>query len=290
MLPSQYRELAGAARLSSKLEQPRRHFRQEPLRETRAEARCVIQGCQEVSGDLPWETNRPRGLTVTPPRSFYALSKSFHPDVNRTDPNAARTFALLSESYTVLSDPSRRAAYDRDVLRLHQATSAEPRGSYHSAGGRPPSGLSKRRSTFRGPPPSFYRSGGWGAHGEKRQRAYEDSKTSSSRQRSGHGEQQQYGGMGPGSNPFGAHRADDNVPHFDREGHTRTHTREDQRRSQRHRSRRALGDDDVEFEPQASLTGHFFIVAAILAATFVAPLVYLQLMRAGRRHKKERAS
>jgi hypothetical protein len=90
--------------------------------------------------------------------------------------------------------------------------------------------------------------------------------------------------MGPGSQPFGARRKDDEVPHFDKAGHTRTHQREDERRYER---RRAMGDDNIEFEPQASLTGHFFIVMGILAATFVAPLVYLQVMRLGR---KKRAS
>src|SRR6478735_9239419 len=56
---------------------------------------------------------------LTIPRSFYSLSKTHHPDANRSDPNASSTFSLISESYTVLSDKSRRATYDRDVLRLH---------------------------------------------------------------------------------------------------------------------------------------------------------------------------
>ena len=88
--------------------------------------------------------------------------------------------------------------------------------------------------------------------------------------------------MGPGSSPF--HHADDTAaPHFDREGHTRTHQREDRRRWQR--ARRAYGDDDIEFEPQTSLAGHFLIVAGILGATFLAPFVYLQFMRLERRKK-----
>ncbi|EFY99512.1 glycoside hydrolase family 47 protein [Metarhizium robertsii ARSEF 23] len=90
------------------------------------------------------------------------------------------------------------------------------------------------------------------------------------------------GGMGPGSSPFGAGRPDDDVPHFDRRAHARTHQRQDERRYER---RRALGDDDVEFEPQTSLAGHFFIIMGILAATMVAPLVYLQFMRLGRRNR-----
>ncbi|KID99854.1 hypothetical protein MAJ_04320, partial [Metarhizium majus ARSEF 297] len=88
--------------------------------------------------------------------------------------------------------------------------------------------------------------------------------------------------MGPGSSPFGAGRPDDDVPHFDRRAHARTHQRQDERR---HERRRAMGDDDVEFEPQTSLAGHFFIIMGILAATMVAPLVYLQFMRLGRRNR-----
>lgn len=192
---------------------------------------------------------------------------------------------------------------------------AVPHGSYHSsnpAGGRAPSGLSRRRGTFRGPPPSFYRSGGWGAQGDKRRKAHEESTgtgpgaaaggasgaDSSSADQQDRDQQQaygpgansgpwggsygQYGGMGPGDDPYG-HREE--VPHFDKESHTRTHQRQDRRRWQR--NRRAVGDDDVEFEPQMSLAGHFLVVAGILGATFLAPLVYLQFMRLGRKKKDE---
>ncbi|KAL7802108.1 hypothetical protein V8C44DRAFT_309974 [Trichoderma aethiopicum] len=241
-------------------------------------------------------------------KSFYALSKSHHPDANRSDPNASHNFSLLSESYTVLSNASRRATYDRDVLRLHEHHHGHHHhhphhhGSYHStnpAGGRPPSGLSRRRGTFRGPPPSFYRSGGWGAHAEKRHQAHEESTggasssgasssaranpwdTSAFHQSSS----STYGGMGPGSSPFRHDDDRDVPPHWDRAGHTRTHEHQDRRRWQR--QRRAVGDDGIEFEPQTSLAGHFLIVAGILAATFVAPAVYLQFMRLGRRKKEE---
>lgn len=89
--------------------------------------------------------------------------------------------------------------------------------------------------------------------------------------------------MGPGSDPF-KHR-DEHVPHFDQAGHRRTHEREDHRRWQR--QKRAVGDDGIEFEPQTSLAGHFLIVAGILAATFLAPAVYLQFMRLGRQKKEK---
>ncbi|KAJ4265539.1 hypothetical protein NW762_004828 [Fusarium torreyae] len=235
-------------------------------------------------------------------KSFYSLSKTHHPDANRSDPNASSTFSLISESYTVLSNQSRREAYDRDVLRLHHhppQTHAH-RGSYHShqPGGRAPSGLSRRRGTFRGPPPSFYRSGGWGDQADKRRQAHEES-TGGGGASHAHGASHQHqhqhqspwgnpfshessaGGMGPGDDPFG-HQND--VPHFDRAGHTRTHRREDQRRKDR-RERRAVGDDDIEFEPQTSIAGHFVIISGILVATILAPLVYLQFMRFGRQKK-----
>ncbi|ETS01181.1 hypothetical protein M419DRAFT_36158 [Trichoderma reesei RUT C-30] len=255
--------------------------------------------------------------------SFYALSKTHHPDANRSDPNASHNFSLLSESYTILSNASRRATYDRDVLRLHEHGHGHHghhhphhhhHGSYHStnpAGGRPPSGLSRRRGTFRGPPPSFYRSGGYGAHAEKRHQAHEESTggaassssssstranpwdtsafhhahTSSSSSGGGGGGGGTYGGMGPGSSPFRQDDDRDVPPHWDRAGHARTHEHQDRRRWQR--QRRAVGDDGIEFEPQTSLAGHFLIVAGILAATFVAPAVYLQFMRLGRRKKEE---
>jgi curved DNA-binding protein CbpA len=233
-------------------------------------------------------------------RSFYTLSKSHHPDVNPSNPDAAENFSRLSESYHVLSNPTRRAAYDRDVLRLHQHQHQHQHahhGSYHStnpAGGRAPSGLSRRRGTFRGPPPSFYRSGGYGAHADKRRQAHEESTGSGGEGAGSFGQHQQgqsqstggggpwsspFGGMGPGSDPYGHHGE---VPHFDKETHTRTHRRQDERRAAR---RRAVGDDDIEFEPQTSLAGHFFIVSGILIVTILSPLLYLQFARDNRKKK-----
>lgn len=90
----------------------------------------------------------------------------------------------LSEAYAVLSHADKRARYDRHHGHHHPNTAGggERGASYHStgpgtgpAGGRPASGLSRRRGTYQGPPPSFYRSGGWGAHGAKRRAAHEES-------------------------------------------------------------------------------------------------------------------
>lgn len=218
-------------------------------------------------------------------KSFYKLSKAHHPDANPDNPSAAQTFSLISESYSLLSDPTRRASYDRDVLRLHQQSSPNtaPRGSYHSAGGRPATGLSRRRGTFRGPPPSFYRSGGYGTHGEKRKKAHEESTTTGGSEQRGEKAKagfgpRQHGGMGPGSDPFGHH---DDVPHFDRAGNLRTQKREDHRRWQR--SHRAVDEDNVEFEPQMSQGAHFVVVIVLLAISFAAPAVYLQFGRTGKK-------
>ncbi|UKZ46499.1 hypothetical protein TrVGV298_000704 [Trichoderma virens] len=175
-------------------------------------------------------------------KSFYALSKAHHPDANRSDPHAAHNFSLISESYTVLSDASRRATYDRDAHE--ESTGGAASGSAASG-------------TDRANP--------WNT--------------------SAFHHTHHYGGMGPGSDPL--HFRDQHVPHFDKEGHTRTHERQDHRRWQR--QKRAVGDDGIEFEPQTSLAGHFIIVAAILAATFLAPAIYLQFMRLGRQKKEKEA-
>ncbi|KAH8699798.1 hypothetical protein BGZ61DRAFT_477764 [Ilyonectria robusta] len=302
--------------------------------------RCRAQARRALHDDVARRNHYDRlnvRLDATPAeikKSFYSLSKSHHPDANPSDPNASHTFSLISESYSVLSDTSRRAAYDRDVLRLQHhapghAHPGNPRASYHStnnpAGGRSPSGLSRRRGTFRGPPPSFYRSGGWGGQTEKRRNAHEESTgtgqgaepdsgaaspganrgpwadpfayqqthththnhnhthTHSHTHAHAHpyAQYSRHGGMGPGDDPFG-HQEE--VPHFDKHGHTRTHQREDRRRWQR--DRRAVGDDDIEFEPQTSMAGHFFIISGILATTILAPLVYIQFMQLGRKSKE----
>ncbi|RMZ77511.1 hypothetical protein DV737_g4329, partial [Chaetothyriales sp. CBS 132003] len=78
-------------------------------------------------------------------KRFYSLSRSTHPDLNRNDPNAQARFQAISESYSVLANAEKRS------------------GTY--AGSRPASGLSKRRSAFRGPPPSYFRHGGGGSGG-----------------------------------------------------------------------------------------------------------------------------
>ncbi|KAK8056614.1 hypothetical protein PG993_001841 [Apiospora rasikravindrae] len=212
-------------------------------------------------------------------RSFYALSKTNHPDHNRSDPAASKRFMRISEAYTTLSSPEKRTRYDRDVLNLHHPHESHPGrrgGSYSStatnpAGGRPASGLSKRRSAFRGPPPSFYRSGGWGAHSAKRSAAHE---TRGPSQRWNVGDWRRRRsrsngrGMGPGQDPFKG--SQDDVPHFDREGHERTGRRTEEARMTRRRRMRADGLDAIEVERGAM--GMFFVIGGILLTSFLVPL------------------
>lgn len=208
----------------------------------------------------------------------------------------------ISEAYTVLSSPDRRAKYDRDVLRLHQVSSspsAAPRGSYSSssgpAGARPASGLSRRRGTFRGPPPSFYRSGGWGAHRAKRSEAHDNSTSAGATHEAnrekdpGSGSSTGYtnynaGGMGFGQEPFGKGSASD-TPHFDRAAraaHTRTHARVDEIRARR--MTRGFG-----FAGSSDYTevGSFFAILAVLGAAIGFPYVVLRgWSRGGKENKK----
>ena len=46
-------------------------------------------------------------------KAFRRLARELHPDVNRHDPEAEDQFKQAAEAYEVLSDPERRATYDR---------------------------------------------------------------------------------------------------------------------------------------------------------------------------------
>lgn len=55
--------------------------------------------------------------------AFRALQRRYHPDLGGADPERARA---INEAHDVLSDPDRRAAYDRDLARV--AESAQTSG------------------------------------------------------------------------------------------------------------------------------------------------------------------
>ncbi len=46
-------------------------------------------------------------------KAFRRLARELHPDVNSDDPGAEAKFKELAEAYEILSDPDRRATYDR---------------------------------------------------------------------------------------------------------------------------------------------------------------------------------
>ncbi|KAL1840954.1 hypothetical protein VTJ49DRAFT_7560 [Mycothermus thermophilus] len=239
-------------------------------------------------------------------KSFYLLSKRHHPDVNPSDPHAPARFMRISEAYATLSHAEKRALYDRDVMSRyfsrrggHHTTTGPPGASYHStgpAGGRPASGLSRRRGTYQGPPPSFYRSGGWGAHAAKRRAAHEESTGTGA----GYGTHAPHnnnpsssnadgppppppppgggfnapggmggggwgtGGMGPGQDPF----HDREVPHFDREAHERAQRRSDSRRAHRMAQQRGVNIDTYDSPTNLSFFGVAGILTFIVFTTF----------------------
>ncbi|KAF2677276.1 DnaJ-domain-containing protein [Lentithecium fluviatile CBS 122367] len=161
-------------------------------------------------------------------RQFYTLSKKHHPDRNPNDPAASTRFVAISEAYHTLSVPEKRAQYDAQITqakasRWGRSAGAHPQGSHSSAsfaGSRPASGLNKKRSTFRGPPPSFYKNGGYGTHSAKRAE-YAHHRHAGEKRGEKEAGAESYGGFagfGPGQTQQGQE-----VPHFDNKRHKETH-------------------------------------------------------------------
>lgn len=215
-------------------------------------------------------------------KAFYRLSKTYHPDLNRTDPAAAsQKFVQVSDAYHTLGDAAKRTQYDREVVQQQRGASVGyasagpsaggggndgPAYSY-AAGGRKASGLSRRRGQFRGPPPSFYRNGAWGAQAQRRRAAEGDADAEQQRQEqaqqqayydaggfAGHGGAGADAGAGAGAGPFGGRTSDEgypfagdvnDVPHFDRAGHFRTQESVAEALQQGRRRRRKLWEEEL---------------------------------------------
>jgi curved DNA-binding protein CbpA len=187
-------------------------------------------------------------------KQFYILSKETHPDMNRSDPNAATRFAQISESYAVLGNPEKRKRYDRDVMRaraIEQQHSGRQRSSAGGAAGgtvgsRPASGLSRRRSVFKGPPPSFYANGGMG---------------NSSRAQQSYASSQQAAGGTFDANSFNS----DPDATFNAAPVYKTQTHEDYRRQSRRQAElSALQDAALE---EDNFWARFIIVSGIIAVS-----------------------
>lgn len=202
-------------------------------------------------------------------KQFYALSKKNHPDHNKDDPSASTRFVAISEAYHTLSVPEKRAQYD---AQLHQAErrsgwgrgggGGHPPGSYSSAsyaGSRPATGLNKKRGTFRGPPPSFYNSGGYGRHGAKRAEYahHNPNPAGQEAEPDSYGEQ---GGYGPGQQRQGKQ-----VPHFDNMRHKQVHD-QIQEHILKGRQRAKLYRRDEEYARGGSHLSRFLIVSGIVGA------------------------
>lgn len=194
-------------------------------------------------------------------RQFYALSKLYHPDRNPNDSEASNRFIKISEAYTILGSTEKRQRYDRDFQRKSREQSSPVQQSSYSdsgpLGSRPASGLSRRRSHFQGPPPSFYRNGGWGSQRPKRQ--------------------SQAGTTGPApadvnskgwkdsSEPYGGWGND--VPHFDKEKHYRRQEQQEQWRQRRGQ------DSFIGPGTNGSLLINFLWVSGVISAACLIPAI-----------------
>ncbi|KAL5604732.1 hypothetical protein BROUX41_001917 [Berkeleyomyces rouxiae] len=204
-------------------------------------------------------------------KAFYALSKTYHPDLNPDNPSAKAHFQRISEAYAVLSVPAKRSAYDRSTPAVHQRRHASPShtaprrsGSYASsspAGGRPASGLSSRRTPF------FHA----GAQYAKRQaahggpgasHAYSQTDTREHAQSAaGHADSPsahyRWPGTGPGPDPL---HSVGRMAHFDAVAHFQTHMRQEVLRNHR----RAVNEARQKDVDQASSGSRFFLILAMV--------------------------
>ncbi|RPA90064.1 DnaJ-domain-containing protein [Choiromyces venosus 120613-1] len=183
-------------------------------------------------------------------RRFYELSKKHHPDLNRHDPHAPKRFVRISSAYAILGNPENKEKYDREIRRRVGGNAARGPSSAGGSpvGARPARGLSKRRTHFHGPPPSFYRNGGWatfkGSHnGPKPNTA---------------------GGNGAAAG-FSKDSYMDDVPHFNFDLKYRQHRMQEQRWESRYRAPRVVDRDKGLIIPLVGVT-MILIVAVSLGS------------------------
>lgn len=198
-------------------------------------------------------------------RQFFALSKAHHPDHNPNDPSASERFVNISKAYAILGNPEKREQYDRENQRVQGAPVQDMGHGSHSSsstpyGSRPASGLSRRRTQFRGPPPSFYQNGGWGSHGRRRKSQAEGTSRGETDPSANGG---RGGGFSPGQGQAGFNQ---DVSHFDQDGHYRTQEQQDLRRKRRLRDE---GGDNIE---NNGILLRFVMVGSVLTFAFSFPI------------------
>lgn len=152
----------------------------------------------------------------------------------------------ISSAYAILGNAEKREKYDKGLRQqLDGNIEPGPRASHAGpVGARPASGLSRRRTQFHGPPPSFYKNGGWGPSGK-------------GSRRSGSG----YAGGGIGGSASGIR---DDVPHFDFEAKHRQHLGHEERLASRFKGRR-VSDDRGIIIPLIGVTTILLVVASAAA-------------------------
>lgn len=242
-------------------------------------ARAAFHTTSPRLDDIPINPYEALGLTSSATQAdikkqFFELSKLHHPDHNLNDPKgAAARFTAISDAYHRIGTPAKRKKFDRENGRnIGQPAAAEQRGSY---GSRSASGLSRRRGAFRGPPPSFYRNGGWGANTDKwSQGASSTGGTSQTQSEPGTSSGGPYAGTGEAW-PF---KTDPNdVPHFNREGHYRTTSTIEEQLKKGRTSRRQTNIDEMdemlEQDSPANIAGRFFMVIGLLGVGIGGSLV-----------------
>lgn len=172
----------------------------------------------------------------------------------------------ISEAYAVLGNHTKREIYDRDSQRpLGGPSSSENRGSNSKSGpcgSRPASGLSRRRTQFRGPPPSFYRSGGWGSQEAKRASQAETAASPSS-----HPAPSSAGSGASNTEDFRDGRShsdwNNDIPHFDHDGHYRTQQQQEQRRLKR------MHNDSLDYDNGGSMLINFVLVGGVISLAYL---------------------
>src|SRR5687767_10457447 len=82
-------------------------------------------GCRDEEMDL-YEVLQvsPKAEPEVIQAAYRRLALKYHPDPNRHSPTPLERMTELNRAYEVLSDPSRRAAYDRTISRARWVSAA----------------------------------------------------------------------------------------------------------------------------------------------------------------------